>query len=187
MSDRRFDVLGLGNAIVDVIAQTDEDFLERHSLRKGAMTLIDEGQAESLYSLMNPATITSGGSAANTIVGAASFGARAAFIGKVKSDGLGRVFTHDIRAMGVAVRNRSRRRRPGDGPLLRPGDAGRRANHEHLSRRLPEPHSCRRRRDDGQGFPPSSISRAICGIRRRPRMPFSRPRRSRTRRVASSH
>ena len=101
MSDRRFDVLGLGNAIVDVIAQTDEDFLERHSLRKGAMTLIDEGQAESLYSMMNPATIISGGSAANTIVGAASFGAKAAFIGKVKSDGLGHVFTHDIRAMGV--------------------------------------------------------------------------------------
>ena len=62
VSDRRFDVLGLGNAIVDVIAQTDEDFLERHSLRKGAMTLIDEGQAESFYSLMNPATIISGGS-----------------------------------------------------------------------------------------------------------------------------
>jgi sugar/nucleoside kinase (ribokinase family) len=102
VSDCRFDVLGLGNAIVDVIAQTEDDFLERHNLRKGAMTLIDERQAESLYAAMNPATIISGGSAANTIVGVASFGAKAAFIGKVKNDRLGQVFSHDIRAMGVA-------------------------------------------------------------------------------------
>ena len=101
VSDRRFDVLGLGNAIVDVIAQTDEGFLERHGLRKGAMTLIDEGRAEHLYSLMSPARITSGGSAANTIVGVASFGGSAAFIGKLKGDRLGQVFAHDIRAMGV--------------------------------------------------------------------------------------
>ncbi|HWG05234.1 MAG TPA: adenosine kinase, partial [Beijerinckiaceae bacterium] len=101
MSDRRYDVLGLGNAIVDVIAQTDDDVLARHDLRKGAMTLIDEAQAERLYAMMNATTITSGGSAANTIVGVASFGAKAAFIGKVKSDPLGAIFSHDIRATGV--------------------------------------------------------------------------------------
>jgi adenosine kinase len=102
MTTLRFDVLGIGNAIVDVIARADDDFLARHAMQKGAMTLIDEERAESIYDAMGPSTEISGGSAANTIVGVASLGARAAFIGKVKDDTLGQVFAHDIRAAGVS-------------------------------------------------------------------------------------
>ncbi|HEY7665105.1 MAG TPA: adenosine kinase, partial [Xanthobacteraceae bacterium] len=102
MAATRFDVLGIGNAIVDVIARTDDDFLVEQKMRKGGMQLIDEPRATSLYDAMGPAVEVSGGSAANTIVGAASLGARAAFIGKVRDDVLGRVFAHDIRAAGVA-------------------------------------------------------------------------------------
>ena len=98
---RRFDVLGIGNAIVDLIARTDDDFLARERLNKGAMMLIDQSRAEALYESMGPATIVSGGSAANTIVGLASFGLHTAFIGKVKDDETGRAFAHDIRAAGV--------------------------------------------------------------------------------------
>ncbi|HEY4774058.1 MAG TPA: adenosine kinase [Xanthobacteraceae bacterium] len=98
----RYDVVGIGNAIVDVIARTEEDFLALHDMRKGAMTLIDEARAEQIYQAMGPAIESSGGSAANTVVGVASFGGRAAFVGKVKDDLLGRVFAHDIRAAGVA-------------------------------------------------------------------------------------
>lgn len=101
MSDARFDVVGLGNAIVDVIARADDDLLAREKLNKGAMTLVDEGRADHLYAAMGPATIISGGSAANTIVGLTSFGARTAFIGKVRNDEAGRAFTHDIRSIGV--------------------------------------------------------------------------------------
>jgi sugar/nucleoside kinase (ribokinase family) len=97
-----FDLLGIGNAIVDVIARTEDDFLIRQKLRKGTMQLIDEGEAARLYGEMGPAVEVSGGSAANTVVGAASLGARTAFIGKVRDDQLGRVFTHDIRAAGVS-------------------------------------------------------------------------------------
>lgn len=96
------DVLALGNAIVDVIARCEEDFLLSQGVAKGSMTLIDEAQAEKLYAAMGPATITSGGSAANTVVGAASFGAKTAFIGKVKADAVGDHFAHDIVAAGVA-------------------------------------------------------------------------------------
>jgi sugar/nucleoside kinase (ribokinase family) len=102
MTTTRYDVLGIGNAIVDVIAKAEEDFLVRHGMRKGAMTLIDEARAEVIYDAMGPAVEISGGSAANTTVGVASLGARAAFVGKVKDDQLGRVFGHDIRAAGVA-------------------------------------------------------------------------------------
>ncbi len=102
MTSARYDVLGIGNAIVDVLARTDDDFLVRQSMRKGAMTLIDEERATALYEAMGPAVEISGGSAANTIVGCASLGGRAAFVGKVKDDELGRVFAHDIRAAGVA-------------------------------------------------------------------------------------
>jgi len=102
MPATRFDVLGIGNAIVDVIARTEEDFLLKQGMRKGTMALIDEPRAEAIYSAMGPAIESSGGSAANTIVGMASLGARAAFIGKVKDDTLGRAFAHDIRAAGVA-------------------------------------------------------------------------------------
>ena len=99
---RRFDVLGIGNAIVDIIARAEEDFLLRHAMQKGGMVLIEEARAEAIYDAMGPAIEISGGSAANTIVGVASFGAAAAFIGKVKDDALGRIFGHDIRAMGAA-------------------------------------------------------------------------------------
>jgi sugar/nucleoside kinase (ribokinase family) len=102
MTSIRYDVLGLGNAIVDVLARTDDDFLLKQAMRKGSMSLIDEARAAEIYEAMGPAVEISGGSAANTIVGAAGFGARAAFIGRVKDDSLGNVFAHDIRAAGVA-------------------------------------------------------------------------------------
>jgi sugar/nucleoside kinase (ribokinase family) len=102
MPDLKYDVLGLGNAIVDVLARAEDDFLTRQGMQKGGMMLIDEARAESVYQAMGPAVEISGGSAANTIVGVASFGGRAAFVGKVKDDELGKVFAHDIRAVGVA-------------------------------------------------------------------------------------
>jgi len=101
MTAARYDVLGIGNAIVDVIARAEEDFLLSQNMRKGTMALIDEPRAESIYDAMGPAIEISGGSAANTIVGLSSLGSRAAFVGKVKDDGLGRTFSHDIRAAGV--------------------------------------------------------------------------------------
>jgi sugar/nucleoside kinase (ribokinase family) len=102
MVSTQFDVLAIGNAIVDVLARTDDAFLVQHKMHKGTMRLIDEVQAAKLYDAMGPAVEISGGSAANTVVGVASLGARAGFIGKVKNDGLGRVFAHDIRAAGVS-------------------------------------------------------------------------------------
>ena len=101
MTSAKFAVLGIGNAIVDILARTEDDFLVREKLAKGSMRLIDEAEAERLYGLMGPAVEASGGSAANTIAGVASFGGTAAYIGKVKADELGRSFTHDIRAVGV--------------------------------------------------------------------------------------
>lgn len=101
MTDTRYDVLCLGNAIVDVLAQVDDDLLVAQGVTKGSMTLIDEPRAEALYGAMGRAVIISGGSAANTAVGVASLGARAAFMGKVRTDAVGRLFTSDIRATGV--------------------------------------------------------------------------------------
>jgi sugar/nucleoside kinase (ribokinase family) len=101
MAATRFDVLGIGNAVVDVIARTEDDFLIRQKMRKGTMQLIDAAEAARIYDAMGPAIEVSGGSAANTIVGSAGLGARAAFIGKVRDDELGRVFAHDIRAAGA--------------------------------------------------------------------------------------
>ncbi|WP_029005684.1 adenosine kinase [Azorhizobium doebereinerae] len=102
MPSPTLDVLTIGNAIVDVIARADEDFLSAQGMPKGSMTLIDENRAETLYGAMGPGTEISGGSAANTAAGAAALGARAGFIGKVREDGLGKAFAHDIRAAGVA-------------------------------------------------------------------------------------
>lgn len=99
------DILALGNAIVDVIAQAEDDFLARENINKGAMNLIDEARAEHLFATMGPATVASGGSAANTAVGAAMLGAKTGFVGKVKADELGGLFTHDIRAAGVTFRS----------------------------------------------------------------------------------
>lgn len=93
--------MGIGNAIVDVIAKTDEAFLKTHGLTKAAMTLIDAERAESLYGVMGTGIEASGGSAANSMAGLASLGGRAGFIGKVRDDQLGAIFAHDIRAAGV--------------------------------------------------------------------------------------
>jgi sugar/nucleoside kinase (ribokinase family) len=102
MMDGPLDVLGIGNAIVDVLAQANDDFLTAQGLTKGAMTLIDDGRADDLYDAMGPALEMSGGSAANTMVGIASLGGRAGFIGRVRDDQFGKIFRHDIRAAGVA-------------------------------------------------------------------------------------
>ena len=101
MSNVTTDVLGVGNAIVDVLAHADDRFLQENELTKGAMTLIDAGRAEALYSKMTDSVECSGGSAGNTMAGIASFGGRAGYIGKVKDDRLGRVFADDIRNGGV--------------------------------------------------------------------------------------
>lgn len=98
----QYDVLCIGNAIVDIIARCDEKFLADNAITKGAMNLIDGPRAELLYSRMGPAIEASGGSAGNTAAGVASFGGRAAFFGKVSSDYLGGIYAHDIRAQGVA-------------------------------------------------------------------------------------
>jgi sugar/nucleoside kinase (ribokinase family) len=102
MTSAKYDVLGIGNAIFDVLVQTDEGFLKAHGMTKGGMALIDEARALSIYRDMGPAVEISGGSAANTIVGVANLGARAAYVGKVRDDQIGGLYTHDIRAAGVA-------------------------------------------------------------------------------------
>jgi len=102
LSETRFDVVGIGNAIVDVVAQADDAFVRENGLVKGAMTLIDDSRADELYALMPPGVEMSGGSAANTISGIAQLGGRAAFIGKVRDDQRGEVFRHELRAAGVA-------------------------------------------------------------------------------------
>lgn len=101
MNDRQYDVTAIGNAIVDVLAQSDDAFLTEQKLPKGAMSLIDALDAERLYGLMGPGVERSGGSAANTAAGLSGLGARVAFIGKVSDDQLGEVFRHDIQAVGV--------------------------------------------------------------------------------------
>jgi sugar/nucleoside kinase (ribokinase family) len=99
-----FDVLALGNAIVDVIAQADDPFLEREGIAKGSMRLISAEEAAALYAKMGPGREVSGGSAANSCAGIAALGGRVAFIGRVSDDQLGAVFAHDIRAAGVDFR-----------------------------------------------------------------------------------
>ena len=98
---KRFDVVGIGNAIVDVLVQAEEAFLDDHGLHKGTMALVDESQAERLYASVGPGLETSGGSAANTLAGIAQLGGRAAFIGRVRDDQLGAIFSHDIRSVGA--------------------------------------------------------------------------------------
>lgn len=95
------DVVGVGNAIVDVISTVDDEFIATHGLHKGAMTLIDADRATALYAAMPPGIEASGGSAANTMAGLASLGSSAAYLGKVRDDQLGEVFMHDLRAAGV--------------------------------------------------------------------------------------
>ena len=100
-SSTSLDVVGIGNAIVDVLVQTDDGFLQTHGLQKGGMALIDEPQAERLYKASGPGLETSGGSVANTMVGIAQLGGKAGFIGRVRNDQLGEIFSHDIRAVGA--------------------------------------------------------------------------------------
>ncbi len=102
MAEKVYDVVGIGNAIVDIIARCDEGFLTKHDLAKGFMRLIDAQEAARLYEAMGPAVERSGGSVANTIAGLASFGARCGFIGRVAADQFGGIFRHDIRSQGVA-------------------------------------------------------------------------------------
>ncbi len=105
MTETKYDVAAVGNALVDVLAQVGDDFIEeqhkKHGMERGAMTLIDEARATELYAAMPPAVETSGGSGANTIAGLASFGAKTGFIGKVADDQLGEIFAHDMRSLGV--------------------------------------------------------------------------------------
>lgn len=102
--EQELDVVCIGNAIVDVLAQTDDAILDAHGMVKGTMALIDEEQAKTLYAAMPQGVETSGGSAGNTAAGLASLGARCAFIGKVRDDQLGDIFAHDIRAVGAEFR-----------------------------------------------------------------------------------
>ena len=101
MSGTTLDIVAIGNAIVDVIAQADDDFIAREGLAKGSMRLVDTETAEGLYGRMGPGIEASGGSAANTAAGIAALGGRCGFIGQVADDQLGQVFAHDIRALGV--------------------------------------------------------------------------------------
>ena len=101
MTDTRYDVIAIGNAIVDIMAASDDATIERLSLNKGGMTLVDADGARRLYEAMGPAKEISGGSAANTLAGLAALGAKCAFIGQVADDQFGRVFAHDIRAGGI--------------------------------------------------------------------------------------
>ena len=102
MTTAAFDVLGIGNAIVDVISRADDGFLAKHELVKGSMMLIDEARAQALYAAMGTAIEVSGGSCGNTMAGVASFGGKGAYIGKVRNDQLGTVFGHDLKAIGVS-------------------------------------------------------------------------------------
>jgi sugar/nucleoside kinase (ribokinase family) len=102
MPQAPIDVLTIGNAIVDVLARVEDHFLQKNKLTKAAMRLIEETEAHRLYDQIGPSVVISGGSAANTAAGVASFGGRASFIGKVRDDQLGEFFTHDIRAAGVS-------------------------------------------------------------------------------------
>jgi sugar/nucleoside kinase (ribokinase family) len=101
MPDTRFDVLGIGNAIVDIIARCDDAQIARHGLDKGHMRLVEPDELQRIYRDIGPAIETSGGSAANTIAGVVSLGGRGAYYGKIAEDDFGRIFRHDIRALGV--------------------------------------------------------------------------------------
>ncbi len=101
MTSPRYDVIAIGNAVVDVIASCDEELIEELQLNRGGMTLVDEARADELYAAMPPAREISGGSAANTLAGLSTLGLQCAFIGQVADDQLGKVFRHDMRATGI--------------------------------------------------------------------------------------
>ena len=106
MAETRHDVVGIGNAIVDVLAHADDAFIAANGLQKGNMTLVDAETAESLYEKMGPGVAVSGGSAANTIAALASLGGKGGFIGKVRDDQLGAIFRHDIVSLGITFNTR---------------------------------------------------------------------------------
>ena len=116
MPEPKYDVIAIGNAIVDVMAPCEDALIERLGLARGGMMLIDTDQAHALYGAMGPAREISGGSAANTLAGLAALGSRCAFIGQVANDQLGEVFAHDIRAAGIAFATAPR---AGDPPTAR--------------------------------------------------------------------
>src|SRR5260370_14793118 len=118
MMPASLDVVGIGNAIVDVIAHADDAFLAREALVKGTMTLVDAPRAEALYQMMGPAIEASGGSAGNTMAGIASLGGSGAYIGKVRDDFLGQVFRHDITAIGVRFDTKAATSGPGTARCL---------------------------------------------------------------------
>ena len=171
MTSAKYDVLGIGNAIFDVLVQTDEGFLGRHGMTKGGMALIDEARAASIYRDMGPATEMSGGSAANTIVGVANLGARAAYVGKVRDDQIGRLYSHDIRAAGVAFETRPAADGPATGCsyiLVTPD--GERTMNTYLGAAqelMPADIDAAA----GRGLRAASISKAISGIPKTPRRP----------------
>lgn len=102
MTNKTYDVLGVGNAIVDILAVAEDSFLAEQGMAKGSMALVDEDRAHAIYQAMGPCVEASGGSAANTIAGVASFGSSTAFIGKTRDDEFGKIFAHDLRSLGVA-------------------------------------------------------------------------------------
>jgi sugar/nucleoside kinase (ribokinase family) len=118
MTQASIDVVGIGNAIVDVIAHSEDEFLAREGLVKGTMTLIDAGRADALYRIMGPAIEASGGSAGNTMAGVASLGGAGAYIGKVRDDFLGQVYRHDITAAGVRFETPAATHGPGTARCL---------------------------------------------------------------------
>lgn len=116
MSETRYDVIAIGNAIVDVMAPCEDSLIEELGMARGGMTLVDTARAEELYDAMGPAKEVSGGSAANTLAGLAALGAQCAFIGQVAKDQLGEVFAHDIHAVGIDFDTPAR---AGDPPTAR--------------------------------------------------------------------
>ena len=118
MTEPRYDIIAIGNAVVDVIASCGEDLIEELELNRGGMTLIDEARAAELYAAMPPAREVSGGSAANTLAGASMLGLQCAFIGQVADDQLGQVFRHDMRATGIDFDTPARQGEPATGRVL---------------------------------------------------------------------
>ena len=133
MTNSSLDVIGVGNAIVDVLAKADDSFLEAHDIPRGGMILIDEPRAAAIYDAMGPGIEISGGSAANSIACIASLGGKGGFVGKVADDQLGETFRHDLRAMGVAFDTAPLKEGPATGRCLVNVTPGRPALYDHLS------------------------------------------------------
>ncbi|XUU61446.1 adenosine kinase [Erythrobacter sp. HA6-11] len=118
MAEPRYDVIAIGNAVVDIIASCPDELIEELQLNRGGMTLVDEARADELYASMPPARELSGGSAANTLAGLSTLGLQCAFIGQVADDQLGKVFAHDMRATGIDFDTPARSGEPATGRVL---------------------------------------------------------------------